>query len=380
MMVPVMRFVVLAFLLSVGACTASTESPAAPKAIEREGKELGIGDHSPASVTFTVIAEGLKNPTDLAFNPRVSGELWIVNHGNNEMVIVHDAPTDERRFERRLDAGRDHFLDQPNAIAFGADPTTFGSVGTFGTCGESRNARGSQDPNMPNDFMGPVLWTSDLSVFAKKNPARLGSHIDMLHSSPQCMGMTHERDNVYWVFGGQSNSIQRYDFAKDHNVGQDDHTDGSIAWYAQGQFARKEGIPSHLAFRAEDSMVYIADTGNSRIAKLDTTSGKRAKTAPQKETLVESSLMDDTVVVEDVVGKAEGVLQEPSGLELRGNLIYVSDNATSKIHAFSLVGAPVNYLDTGLAAGALGGMAFGPDGKLYIVDMIEGRVLRIDTK
>jgi hypothetical protein len=37
----------------------------------------------------------------------------------------------------------------------------------------------------------------------------------------------------------------------------------------------------------------------------------------------------------------------------------------------------VNWLDTGLF-NALSGMAFGPDGKLYLVDMTGDRVLRID--
>jgi sugar lactone lactonase YvrE len=38
----------------------------------------------------------------------------------------------------------------------------------------------------------------------------------------------------------------------------------------------------------------------------------------------------------------------------------------------------VNYLDTGLPAGSLSGMAFGPDKKLYFVDVLGGRVLRVD--
>jgi hypothetical protein len=38
----------------------------------------------------------------------------------------------------------------------------------------------------------------------------------------------------------------------------------------------------------------------------------------------------------------------------------------------------VSHLDTGLPSGAFSGLAFGPDGKLYFVDMIGHRVLRID--
>ena len=41
-------------------------------------------------------------------------------------------------------------------------------------------------------------------------------------------------------------------------------------------------------------------------------------------------------------------------------------------------GALLHKLETGLAAGALAGMAIGPDRKLYFVDVIGNRVLRID--
>jgi hypothetical protein len=48
------------------------------------------------------------------------------------------------------------------------------------------------------------------------------------------------------------------------------------------------------------------------------------------------------------------------------------------IHAFELGGTRVNYLDTGRGEGALAGFAFGPDGKVYLVDMEADEVVRID--
>ena len=33
------------------------------------------------------------------------------------------------------------------------------------------------------------------------------------------------------------------------------------------------GVPSHMAYRSSDRVLYLADSGNGRIAKLDTTSG-----------------------------------------------------------------------------------------------------------
>jgi len=72
------------------------------------------------------------------------------------------------------------------------------------------------------------------------------------------------------------------------------------------------------------------------------------------------------------------LLERPSGLALWNGHLYVADNANGRISAFTLDGERANYLDTGLDAGALSGLAFGPDGKLYFVDMQTNRVLRID--
>lgn len=340
--------------------------------------ELGKGDHSPTSVTLTeivVASAGLTAPRDLAFNPLRPDELWVVNKGDESALIVHGAGTQTQTTERRKDSDAAHFMPNPEAIAFGQDETSFGASGTFATCGESRDTM--DDTQKADDFMGPTLWSSDLSIFAKKNPHNLGSHLDMLHNTPLCMGITHETANRYWVFGGLKNSIDLYDFKQDHNIGQDDHSDGESYQYLTGQVKYVPGIPSHLVYREADAMVYFSDTGNGRIAKLDSKSGKTGKPVKPKEKMAVSVMMDDATVV-DVVPASAG-LKAPSGIEIYKDSIYVSDNATSRITAFTLEGEQVNYLDTGLPAGSLSGMAFGPDGKLYLVDIIGNRVLRIDS-
>lgn len=363
------------------ACSSATETitPAKEKVVL--APELGTGDKSAASINLVPVAtasEKLSQPTDLAWNPLAADELWVTNRGDNSFVVFDGATTSSMTVERLREPAMQHFLDKPMALAFGAKETTFGSEGTFATCGESRNEHGSS-PTKPNDFMGPVLWTSDRSITGKKDPQGLGSHIDMLHSSPLCVGIAHESANVYWAFGGQSGGIQRYDFAQDHNVGQDDHANGEITWYATGKLSRAEGVPGQVVFRAEDKMLYIADTGNSRIVKLDTTSGMESKNAPAKEQLVKSKYIDDAVL-EDVVVGGDGVLVRPAGLRIKGDLLYVSDNANGRVSAFNFKGERVNYVDTGLPEGALGGLAFGPDNRLYVTDMIDNRILRIEPK
>ena len=147
--------------------------------------------------------------------------------------------------------------------------------------------------------MGPSLWSADPDIFASTNPAAvnylsnlygfyvdLGSHLDMLHESPLCMGIAWETDNVYWVFDGSDGSIVRYDFAEDHDVGYDDHSDGIIARYVTGRVSRVADVPSHLVYDDSSGLLYIADTGNNRVAVLDTTSGKRGQNLPMSEQVV----------------------------------------------------------------------------------------------
>jgi len=340
----------------------------------RGAPELGTGDSSPSSVAFTVIAsaaDGLAQPRDLAFNPLRPDELWIINHDDDSMVIVFGTPGDGRTSEKRVDGYALHFMEQVTAIAFGQDQTTFGLPGTFGTCGESRNTYNGQAP--PNDFTGPTLWSSDLSIFAKMNPNGLGSHLDMLHNTPLCMGIAHEADNRYWTFNGLAGSIDRYDFADDDGIGNDNHSDGLTWRFAEGQLGYVAGVPSHLVWDGRTSILYIADPGNQRVARLDGLSGTEGQLRNGFETPIRDM---QGAVLEDVV--PPGTLGRPSGLELKDDVLFVADNDTSRITAYDLDGQELNHLDTGLPPGSLGGLTFGSDEKLYFTDLVGHSVLRID--
>ena len=335
--------------------------------------QLGTGDHSPGSVTLTPIAtsaNGLRQPRDLAFNPLRPEELWIASHDDDSMLIIANAPQEGRTYDKRIDGYALHFMEQVTALAFGQEFTTFGKPGTFGTCGESRNTYNGQAPG--NDFTGPSLWSSDPTVFAMQNPNGLGSHLDMLHNTPLCMGIAHEAENRYWVFNGLIGSIERYDFVTDDGIGNDNHSDGLTWSYAKGQVARVANVPSHVAWDDATSTLYIADTGNARIGKLDPASATEGALMPSFETPIR---MMEGATIETVV---TGDVQRPSGIELHDGLLFVTDNAASRIVAFDLDGQVINYLDTGLPAGSLGGLNFGPDGKIYFVDMLGNQVLRID--
>jgi len=339
--------------------------------------ELGTGDKSPSSVTFTVIAtaaNGLNEPRDLAFNPMKPTELWVINFADDSALIIPNAPSEGRSYIKRIDGYALHFMEEVTAIDFGQNETTIGVEGTFGTCGESRNTYNGQAPG--NDFTGPSLWSSDLSVFAAQNPNGLGSHLDMLHNTPLCMGIVHDTANRYWTVGGLHKSIDLYDFELDDGIGNDNHLDGKTWRFAAGQIGYEPGVGAHLALDSAAQMLYIADPANGRVARLDTSSGTEGALQQSFETPVR--IMNDTVL-EDFVKDAE-ILEMPSGVELFGGLVFVSDYATGTLLAFDLQGNLVNHLETGLSSGALGGFTFGPDGKLYFVDTTGNQVLRIDVE
>lgn len=337
---------------------------------------LLLGVENPAAVSFTVIADaedGLKTPRDLGFQPGRPGEAWIVNRADDSVTIVFDATGAAEQSEHRIDPYALHFMEEVSSIAFG--DRTYHEEYTFGTCQETENTYNHHAEG--NLFMGPTLWSADLSIFAEVDPIGLGSHLDMLHHSPNCMGIAHEAANVYWVFDGYHGQIVRYDFQQDHDAGYDDHSDGIIRFLEEPKVARVENTPSHMELDKATGLLYVADTGNKRVLRIDTTTGTKARKLPVIEpgTVVEEW---NGAVWDELVPASSGLLQEPSGLALFQETLYVGDRATGTVLAFDLDGKFVARLDTGLEPGALMGIEVGPDERLYLVDATGNRVLRVE--
>lgn len=327
--------------------------------------ELGDG-----TATLTLIgdaSDGLSMPRDLAFNPERPDELWTVNFRTDGTVIFFDAGTPDQRSLERNDAFGNHFMAEPSSIAFGAEAT-------FATCHESRNTYNGAAP--PNDFMGPTLWPSNLRIYGVVNqdPAGElgGSHIDMQHQSPLCMGIAHERDNVYWVFDGYHGHIVRYDFHEDHGPGWHDHSDGVVRAYAAGDVTRVPLVPSHMVLDPEGRWLYAADTGGRRIIRLDIGSGEPGAALRPHGEAIDYRLMRDEIVEVFV----DDGLVSPSGIAWHDDRLFVSDFANGQIVAYDASGAELARLATG--ASGIMGITFGPDGKLYYVDGREDRLVRVD--
>jgi sugar lactone lactonase YvrE len=334
----------------------------------------------PEDFELTVIADeaaGLAMPQDLAFDPQEDERLWVVNSEDDSVTIVFDPWSAAPETEHLVDPYAEHFMDGVSSIAFGAP-------GTFGTCQESRNTYNDQAP--PNDFMGPALWSSDLEVFATSNPeavdyltdlygvhSDLGSHLDMLHESPNCMGIAWQADNIYWVFDGADGTVVRYDFQHDHGVGYDDHSDGLIGRGPSDMVKRVRGVPSHMALDRGTGLLYVADTGNQRVLVVDTTrveAGERLPVMEPGTTHFRIEELSFEVLIE------EG-LEMPSGLELIEDHLVITDRSTGLILVYDLEGKLQQTIDPAVGEDRITGITGRSLNELLFLDGVDGLLYRL---
>lgn len=356
---------------------------------------------------------------DLEFNPVRPSELWVLFRQpysgetcdqadsrslgcqlmSSKVAIVSAADGDSPSTVVKDDGNSWHFMRVATSLAFADDDT-------FATVGEART--GNWMDAAPS-YMGPTWWSSDPAVFAIDFGLN-GSHLDMLHATPFGMGIAHDPTEwasedgsgyrtgpIFWTFNGDIGAIDRYDFKEPHEPGGEDHSDGLLHRYVEGSLKRAPGISSHMEFaslgkvessgeglfgpfRAEGGqrerwMLYVADTGNRRVVRLDTSTGTLGERIQTPDVQIADPRRVDGAVLEEVV--APGRLAAPSGLAVAGEILFVGDADTSTIHAFDLEGRPLLALETGLDRGALAGLAIGPDSLLYVADWNQGRVLRV---
>ena len=320
--------------------------------------------------TFIVIgtaADGLHAVRDLEFNPNAPDQLWTFNMLSHGVVIYFDPGTEQQTSEERIDAYGQHFMAYVSSAAFS-------DIDTFATCQESRN-EWNVGPQDPDDFMGPALWPADLDIFAKVGQefppnGQEGSHLDMLHQSPLCMGIAHEAGNAFWAFDGMDGNIVRYDFQSDHGPGGSDHTDGIITRYVDVTVTRVGNIPGHMEFDHATGMLYIADTGGGRILRLDTATGTNTGTIAGDWDGAEYTGVEGA----DVQVLVEG-LDEPSGLALHDGRLFVSEHATGDIIAYDLDGTEIDRMTT--PTKRLMGITIGPAGDLWYADAGADEVVRV---
>ncbi len=326
--------------------------------------------------TETVIAtsaDTLNKPRDLEFHPGQTDDLWVANRATDSITIIHDAGKATQWSENRDDYYSNHFMEEVSSIAFGKYDSKHDWV--FASAQETRNTFDGQQS--ANNFMGPALWPSDLSEFAVVNQGtgdELGSHLDMLHESPNGMGVAHDSGNAYWYFDGYHGELVYYDFVEDHDCGGDDHDDGIVRRYSEVSLSRTAWVPGHMILDKSTAKLYIANTGGGEILWVDTDSadGFTPTTVGQMDpVLAEYSIAN---------GVDHGVFAtqptRPSGIALHNDTLFVSDNINGKIYAYDLQGNLLDSITTN--ANSIMGLEVGPEGHLWYVDGALNRVVRID--
>jgi hypothetical protein len=361
------------------------------QAIDSSDDETATGGSGTVSAPVTLVdvytpkTKTAFSATALAFNPTVDGELWVVLRQfpsgkpctmdvdtgcsalRGVMGVVSGATTDTPAGVLEEDGNSWHFMRRPSAIAWGDGQL-------FSTCGEALTDNYEDDAT---PYAGPALWSSDPSIFGVEPlPEQNGTHLDMLHETPLCMGLAHESANAFWAFNGLAGSLDRVDFHSPHQIGGEDHSDGEVHRYIAGQLARTAEVPGHIAYDRARSLVYVADTGHGRVLSVDPSTAVPGDDIAYYEKLHESGMMDGATVKELV---RPGLVQKPSGLTLAGDVLYVTDNATSMIYAFDTAGKLEKTFDTALPPGSLAGITVGPDSKLYVADLLTGTAHRVEA-
>ncbi len=331
---------------------------------------------------LTVIAgsdESIANPNDLAFHPHKDRELelWVINEDSHttggSSVTLFDAGTEDQDYEWIRDGNAWHFMAMPPAMAFSDN-------------GNWATGVGIQDANHDGgSFAGPSLWSSDFEIYGvvgdPPSAEFNGSHLDMLHGSPYAMGIAYERvpdnewDNAFWVFDGYHGYMVRYDFHEPHYPGGYDHSNGRIHRYDEVEVERHESLPSHLIIDQETGWLYINDTGNNRVLRLDIHTGEvYRERGPLNEPLEEHFHLNE-VVWEVFVD--EGI-DDPTGIALHDGRLFVSNHGTEEIIAFdSESGKELGRIDVGPG---IRGITIGPDEKLWLAGYDNDEILRVDPR
>lgn len=321
----------------------------------------------PEMQVFATSADGVNIPQDLDFHPTRSMELWVINKDEDQTggstVTISNAGGSNQVSEWRRDENAWHFMALPSAIAFSHN-------GNFASTANILDAN-----RMGGTFTGPTLWSSDMNIYAKPSGAN-GSHFDMLHASPFCMGLAAEKENVFWVFDGYHGNLVRYDFVNDHGPGQDYHGDALVHRYSDVKLKKNGTLPSHMVLDAAKKWLYIIDGGNNRILRVDITSGNKKRDLDLiNEPLTEYWEMENTVVEElNIPG-----IVNPAGIDIKDGRLFISDYETGDIVAFD-----VNQKKTigRISTGKKGiiGIKIDPQGRLWFVNALTDEVIRVQPK
>lgn len=331
--------------------------------------EPGVyGSVSPSLDVVASSGQKVNIPQDLDFHPTRNMELWVLNkdmeQSGGSTVTIRNAGKGDQESEWRRDGNAWHFMALPSAIAFSNN-------GNFSTTANIKDAN-----HGTGTYTGPSLWSSDMNIYAKPSGGN-GSHLDMLHGSPYSMGIAAESDNAFWVYDSYYGHLVRYDFVDDHGPGNDDHSDARVRRYKDVALERyADGVPCHMVLDADKKWLYIVDGPKGRIIRVNIQTGSNKGNLPLiNEQLAEHSEIEGAVV--EVMFQSG--FQQPAGIEIKDNRIFVSDYKTGDIIAFDINSKQeIGRIATGNAG--VVGIKVGPEGRLWYVNAQTNEVVRVSPK
>ena len=315
--------------------------------------------------------DGLNNPRDLDFNTYQSdmNELWVINENSatfdsnfgGSTVTFYNVGTDSQWTDYRKDSYSGHFMHTASAIAFSDN-------GGFANTLDIQDANG----NPSGYFSGCSLWESDTSIYARvnQNGPELGSHWDMLHQSPFSVGIAAETANIYWLFDGFHNTIAKYNFQEphsDHEHGGEDHSDGLVYRYDEVVVERVSGLSSHMVIDQGSDLLYVCDTGNNRIIRMNINSGSINYSLTPYGENIEGYYSMHNAEYETVIDSG---LINPTGIDIYNNYLLVSDYSNGEIIIYNIEQQDnlqeIQRIQTNLSNDVMG-IKVGPDGSIWYV-------------
>ena len=328
----------------------------------------------PAPVIFNIANsnEDLLVPRDLAFHPDLSrNELWVLNKdteaSGSSTVKFTNVGEDGQTYLMQEDPNNWHFMSLSTGIAFSDNGNFATSPGVF-----DANHNGGQP------FTGISLWSSDPAIYAQNIFGPLGSHLDMLHVTPNAQGIAHESWNRFWAVDGYNQDVVMHDFKGDHGPGNDYHGNAVIRRYSSMTITRdpNDHIVSHCVLDKNTNWLYVVDHGAQRVLRLDITTGTAAgaPTFGPFETYVEYTQMSGETWDE----VATTGLVQPAGIAIIGNRLLVSDHSNGDIVVYDV--ADPNTPEIGrIVTNSPGimGIEIGPDGAIWAVNATTHELLKI---
>ena len=183
---------------------------------------------------------------------------------------------------------------------------------------------------------------------------------------------------MYWLFDGFHNAICKYDFATPHQHGGDNHSDGRVYRHSDVIVERVPGLSSHMEIDPVSGWLYIADTGNERILRMDPNSGEfEQNLTPYGEALQAYWSMSET----DWNIVADTDLIYPTGLDIYGNRLLISDFDNGDIIIYDISQDSVvelGRIETGLSNEIMG-LKVSPDGAIWYVCSNANELYQITT-